>query len=1091
MMDQNFLSLLFSQVVQVTILAVAVWWVTRCFAKNRPHLAHALWLLVLLKCVTPPICHNPVSPFCWHWSTEEVHTQVVASDRPRLIEKLDSQSVLDPVVIRANRPIEENRAAMFGSAATELSTQSEVAVPDSSARFHPAFWLIGLWLVGVAVIAAAALLRSVLFLRWLRTFPRRKHDALSDQLDGLARNLGVKRKVRLEVVDGPVGPAVFGFWQPRIVLPQAIVEDQTPGQLEPLLAHELIHLRRGDLWWSAVQILATCVFWFHPLVWLASKKVSRESERSCDEETVASLGCCPTEYALCLLDVLEKKQRLRSAPVVPGIRQVDITSARLERVMTFGNGIRRTTPMWIRLAFVGFAIVVLPGAAATVQQETEEATSVEASAAKPIVGIPIPYGDRLFRNVDSIPQSTEAIDESVATKASGKASRMTREYDISEMLKHLESAELDISKSEFLKNWIGYAQPVYEQVVKEVNTFRVPNSDGTTESIQLPVCALKQIGAEIPELDFDPESQKVSIVTTQKVHERIAKDVEHFSQFGLHQVIFETRFLSAEGEVWESLGIAWETAVSVTGNGDVEKELDRQGKDAHVRSNRYVQKSAPALFSVIDDQKIREIVKITKGSNAATISEFPTEVTFNGLEASVTDQSWRPFVTSLRKVEVEGKPTVQPVISEIPDGTRLTLDPLLSDDGNSIEISSELVMSNILSVDTFAIPRPGDEPMNIQVPEVDVTSVTTDIELPDSKTLALSLPRELDDKKSVQLVVLVTARIVTPGVSPYVIDHKRPPVRYSEVATIDMDSLVPVATTTPPGKFKITTGDPQRMGEGYNQRLKDDLLTRFNYSFEIEGHVDYEIDDSKVIIRGNGMTVDSGDGMPSLGDKVKLVITKDDIQRYFRGNVQFYLDGSELKCQHLKYSEAGLMADGDVSWELFGTTIEADSVTIHSSEDSIRLVGSAKVVQKEQSRSYEGKMIVFDLCHQTVKIDDAPELHHVPFDMRNFVDKPANVLPASFPLRKVDPNVHSTLWNVNGLAHKVSFDGALEYYIEDDVQFLKETKGELKSESPASKSNQLNCGLLGALPPELSALFDSTFCLELMIGRRQSTAPVK
>ena len=87
-------------------------------------------------------------------------------------------------------------------------------------------------------------------------------------------------------------------------------------------------------------------------------------------------------------------------------------------------------------------------------------------------------------------------------------------------------------------------------------------------------------------------------------------------------------------------------------------------------------------------------------------------------------------------------------------------------------------------------------------------------------------------------------------------------------------------------------------------------------------------------------------------------------------------------------------------------------------------------------------MIVFDLCHQTVKIDDAPELHHVPFDMRNFVDKPANVLPASFPLRKVDPNVHSTLWNVNGLAHKVSFDGALEYYIEDDVQFLKETKGE-------------------------------------------------
>ena len=103
-----------------------------------------------------------------------------------MIEKPDNQSVLDPVVIRANRPIEENRAAMLETVAMETQIQSEVAVSESSARSQPAFWLIGLWLVGVAVIAAAALLRSVLFLRWLRTFPRRKHDALSDQLDGLA-----------------------------------------------------------------------------------------------------------------------------------------------------------------------------------------------------------------------------------------------------------------------------------------------------------------------------------------------------------------------------------------------------------------------------------------------------------------------------------------------------------------------------------------------------------------------------------------------------------------------------------------------------------------------------------------------------------------------------------------------------------------------------------------------------------------------------------------------------------------------------------------------------------------------------------------
>ena len=561
MMDQNFLSLLLSQIAQVTILAVLVWWATRCFTKNRPHLAHALWLLVLLKCVTPPICHNPVSPFCWHWSEEGTDKQVVELADPLQFETVeveyDSQSMLGPIAVpfaQASKKNAISSASIVCGHASEPLGQLKVVAPEATVQFHRGTWLIGLWFVGVALIAAIAVVRSVLFLRWLRTFPRRKHEALSEQLDSLTRKLGVRRSVRLDIVDGPVGPAVFGFWRPKVVLPQAIVENQTAGQLEPLLAHELIHLRRGDLWWSAVQTLATCAFWFHPLVWLASKKVSRESERSCDEETVASLGCCPTEYARCLLDVLEKKQLLRAAPAVPGIRQVDITSARLERVMTFRNGIRKTTPLWIRLAFVALAILVLPGAAAAVQQETEEAIEVAVPDSEPL----LPAVSRVIADEHDVADS-DAIHE-------------IREYDISEMLAHLESADLEVSKSELLKSWIGYAQPIYQASVKEVNTFNVRNDKGELESHQLPVCETNQVGSEVPELEFDLQNQKVSVCTTKKLHERVAKDIEHFSQFGFHQVVFETRILSTDRETWETLEIPWETALSSHGKGEFEKQ---------------------------------------------------------------------------------------------------------------------------------------------------------------------------------------------------------------------------------------------------------------------------------------------------------------------------------------------------------------------------------------------------------------------------------------------------------------------------------------------------------------------------------------
>ena len=50
---------------QVTAISAFVLLVTRMVARSRPHLAHMLWLVVLLKCITPPIWSSPSSVFSW------------------------------------------------------------------------------------------------------------------------------------------------------------------------------------------------------------------------------------------------------------------------------------------------------------------------------------------------------------------------------------------------------------------------------------------------------------------------------------------------------------------------------------------------------------------------------------------------------------------------------------------------------------------------------------------------------------------------------------------------------------------------------------------------------------------------------------------------------------------------------------------------------------------------------------------------------------------------------------------------------------------------------------------------------------------
>ncbi|MFN8708500.1 MAG: M56 family metallopeptidase, partial [Planctomyces sp.] len=147
-----------------------------------------------------------------------------------------------------------------------------------------------------------------------------------------------------------------------------------PEFLTPILAHELLHLRRGDLLTGVLQALAQCFWWFHPAVWYTNRWLSREAERCCDEQVIAELGCSPAEYARSLLSVIECRHQLHPVPVFPGMKPVEITSQRMERIMSLKNGLKKRTPVWCWLAIAVLALVVLPGAAdrsKTVAQEPE------------------------------------------------------------------------------------------------------------------------------------------------------------------------------------------------------------------------------------------------------------------------------------------------------------------------------------------------------------------------------------------------------------------------------------------------------------------------------------------------------------------------------------------------------------------------------------------------------------------------------------------------------------------------------------------------------------------------------------------------
>jgi len=129
-----------------------------------------------------------------------------------------------------------------------------------------------------------------------------KYRSTERLLSGLAREIGLKRPVRLVCNGCRTMPMTWGAWSPVILLP-ADAESWPPERLSMVLLHELAHIKRWDFFTQCLARLACAVYWFNPLVWLAAARLRVEQERATDDLALGR-GIEPTDYAAHLLAVL-------------------------------------------------------------------------------------------------------------------------------------------------------------------------------------------------------------------------------------------------------------------------------------------------------------------------------------------------------------------------------------------------------------------------------------------------------------------------------------------------------------------------------------------------------------------------------------------------------------------------------------------------------------------------------------------------------------------------------------------------------------------------------------------------------------------
>ena len=104
-------------------------------------------------------------------------------------------------------------------------------------------------------------------------------------------------------------PMTLGLLRPVIVLPPEVPEADLPL----ILRHELCHIRRRDLWYKGLMLLANAVHWFNPLVWLLRRQGETDLELTCDDAVAAGLsGGDRRAYGEALLADLGRRRGLAS-----------------------------------------------------------------------------------------------------------------------------------------------------------------------------------------------------------------------------------------------------------------------------------------------------------------------------------------------------------------------------------------------------------------------------------------------------------------------------------------------------------------------------------------------------------------------------------------------------------------------------------------------------------------------------------------------------------------------------------------------------------------------------------------------------------
>ncbi|OHB55301.1 MAG: hypothetical protein A2Y12_00600 [Planctomycetes bacterium GWF2_42_9] len=322
--------------------------------KIRAVFRYCLWTLVLVKLVLPTTLLSPIGLGGWFSEVlpNFVNQNSIAGDRQPMMN------------LPNNRPTGKTSFSEMHITGSSLNvlpkpiTNDTIVLPslqgNVSLTWH-GFVFLG-WLA-VVIVMCLLLVRRMFFVRKLLVQSKNPNNSMFDIFDLCRRHMKISSHTALKLSPIVASPSVCGLFRPTILIPHGLSDKLKTEDLKLIFLHELVHIKRGDLWISLFQTILQIVYFYNPLLWLANAIIRKVREQAVDEMVLVAIGEQAENYSETLLSI----SKLTFSRTILSLRLIGIVESKKALADRIKRILNKPIPKTVKLGIVNLAAIVISG----------------------------------------------------------------------------------------------------------------------------------------------------------------------------------------------------------------------------------------------------------------------------------------------------------------------------------------------------------------------------------------------------------------------------------------------------------------------------------------------------------------------------------------------------------------------------------------------------------------------------------------------------------------------------------------------------------------------------------------------------------